>query len=77
MKLTVHPETNATVFDLVSTRLYLDQPQVFEVLENVVIMAIIPIFTFAVVVIATSSTVIQLQRVIVWRQRASANAEKN
>ena len=77
MKLTVHPETNATVFDLVSTRLYLDQPQVFDVLENVVIMATIPIFTFAVVVIATSSTVMQLQRVIVWRQRASANAEKN
>ena len=75
MKATVHPLTNATLYDLVSTQLYLDNPEVFDVLENVVIMAIIPISTFAVVVVATSVTVVQLKRVIVWRQRASAKVD--
>ena len=73
MKLTVHPLTNASVYELVSTQLYLDHVQVFDVLENIVIMAIIPISTFVVVVVATSATVVQLKRAIVWRQRASTN----
>ena len=63
------------MYDLVSTQLYLDNAQVFDVLENIVIMAVIPISTFVVVVVATSATVVQLKRVIVWRQRASANIE--
>ena len=71
----VHPGTNATVYDLVSTPLYLDNLLVFDVLENIVIMAIIPVFTFVAVVIATTATVVQLKRVIVWRQRASASAD--
>ena len=75
MKATVHPLTNATMYDLVSTQLYLDNPEIFDVLENIVIMAIIPIFTFVVVVVATSATVVQLKRVIVWRQRASAKVD--
>ena len=75
MKATVHPLTKATLYDLVSTQLYLDNPEVFDVLENVVIMAIIPISTFVVVVVATSVTVVQLKRVIVWRQRASAKVD--
>ena len=75
VKALVHPGTNATVYDLVSTPLYLDNFLVFDVLENIVIMAIIPVFTFVVVVIATSATVVQLKRVIVWRQKASTNAD--
>ena len=75
MKLTVHPETNATMYELVPTQLYLDQPKVFDVLENIVIMSLIPIFTFVVVVVATSTTVVQLKRVIVWRQRASTSVD--
>ena len=75
MKATVHPLTKATLYDLVSTQLYLDNPEVFDVLENVVIMAIIPISTFIVVVVATSVTVVQLKRVILWRQGASASAD--
>ena len=63
------------MYELVSTQLYLDNSQVFDVLENIVIMAVIPISTFVVVVIATAATVVQLKRVIVWRQRASANIE--
>ena len=63
------------MYELVSTQLYLDNSQVFDVLENIVIMAVIPISTFVVVVIATTATVVQLKRVIVWRQRASANIE--
>ena len=63
------------MYDLVSTQLYLDHPQVFDVLENIVIMNVIPISTFVVVVVATSATVVQLKRVITWRQRASANVE--
>ena len=75
VKLSVHPVTNATMYEMVSTQLYLDHPQVFDVLENIVIMAIIPITTFVVVVVATLATVVQLKRVIVWRQRASANVD--
>ena len=75
VKQTVHPETNVTMYDLVSTQLYHDHPQVFDVLENIVIMAVIPIFTFVVVVVATTATVVQLKRVIDWRQRASANVD--
>ena len=71
----IHPGTNVTMYDLVSTQLYHDHPQVFDVLENIVIMAIIPILTFVVVVVATTATVVQLKRVIVWRQRASANVD--
>ena len=63
------------MYGLVSTRLYEDHPRVFDVLENIVIMVIIPISTFVVVVIATSSTVVQLKRVIVWRQRASTTVD--
>ena len=73
MQQIVHTKTNVTVYDLVSTQLYHDHPQVFDVLENVVIMAVIPIFTFVVVVVATTATVVQLKRVIDWRQRASTN----
>ena len=73
MRLVVHPETNASTYDMVSTQLYHDHPQVFDVLESLVIMAVIPIFTFVVVVVATTATVVQLMRVIDWRQRASTN----
>ena len=71
----IHPRTNVTMYDLVSTQLYHDHPQVFDVLENIVIMAIIPILTFVVVVVATTATVVQLKRVIDWRQRASTNVD--
>ena len=73
VKALVHPVTNITTYDLVSARLYLDHPQVFDLLENIIIMAIIPISTFVVVVVATTATVVQLKRAIVWRQRASTN----
>ena len=72
MKLVVHPETNVTMYDPVSTQLYHDHPQVFDVLENIVIMAVIPIFTFVVVVVATTATVVQLKQIIVWRTTASS-----
>jgi len=74
VKKLVHPETNATMYDLVSTQLYLDNARVFDVLENIFIMAIIPVSTFVVVVVATSATVLQLKRVIVWRKKASSNS---
>ena len=75
MKVTVHPETNVTVYGLMSTRLYHDHPQVFDVLENMVLATLIPIVTFVVVVVATTATVVQLKRVIDWRQKASANVD--
>ena len=71
----VHPETNITLYNLAPTQLYLDHPQFFDVVENIIIMAIIPISTFVVVVVATSVTVVQLKRVILWRQGASASAD--
>ena len=75
VQVSVNPVTNTTVYDIMSTQLYLDNSKFFDVLENIVIMAIIPIFTFVVVVVATSVTVVQLKRVIVWRQRASASVD--
>ena len=74
-KQTVLAGTNVTMYELVSSQLYLDNVQVFDVLENIVIAAIIPISNFVVVVVATSATVVQLKRVISWRQRASANVD--
>ena len=71
----VHPVTNITIYNLAPTQLYLDHPQFFDVVENIIIMAIIPISTFIVVVVATSVTVVQLKRVILWRQRASFSAD--
>ena len=70
-----HPVTNTRRYELVSTQLYLNHTQIFDVLENIVIMNVIPITTFVVVVIATSATVVQLKRIIVWRQRASTIAD--
>ena len=75
VKPIVIPRINATVYQLVSTQLYLDHPKVFDVLENIIIMAVIPISSFVVVVVATTATVVQLKRVIVWRQRASTNVD--
>ena len=72
-KLVVHPETNVTTYDLVATQLY--HPEVFDLLDNMLIGTIIPIVTFVVVVVATTATVVQLKRVIDWRQRASANVD--
>ena len=76
MKLLVDPKTNATVYELVPTRLFMDNPLVFDVMEHIVIMAIIPILTLVVVVVATTLTVLQLKRVVVWRQRASTKVER-
>ena len=75
VKLTVHPETNVTMYELVSTQLYRDNPHVFDDLRNTVITSLIPISTFVVVVVATSATVVQLKRAITWRQRASTSPE--
>ena len=75
VQATTHPGTNTTRYELVSTQLYLNHTQIFDVLENIVIMNVIPVTTFVVVVVATSATVVQLKRIIVWRQRASTSAD--
>ena len=67
--------TNSTVYGMVSSQLHTENPRVFDALENIVGLVVIPISTFVVVVVATSATVVQLRRVIVWRQRASANVD--
>ena len=56
------------MYNLVSTQLYLDHAPVFHVVNNIVIIAISPISTFVVVVVATFVTVVQLGRVIVCTQ---------
>ena len=76
VKKSIHPVTNATVYDLVSSQLYLDNSQFFDVLENVVITTTFPIITFIVVVVSTSVTVVQLKRVIVWRLKAGPRVER-
>ena len=58
---TVHTETSIAVYNL-------DHPHFFDVVENIIIIAISPISTFVVVVVATSVTVVQLGRVIIWKQ---------
>ena len=65
--------TNDTaIFVVHFTQLYAHSPAL-QILENVILMTVIPFFTFAVVVVATALTVIQLRRAIVWR-RSSASA---
>ena len=67
--------TNATTFVLQSTQLYRDNSVAFDILQNIIIMTVIPFFTFSIVVIATVLTVIQLKRAMVWRSSASASAD--
>ena len=65
--------TNKTaIFVIQLTQLYADN-LALHILENVILMTVIPFFTFAVVVVATALTVIQLRRAIVWRSSASAS----
>lgn len=66
--------TNTSTFVLHSTQLYRDNSVAFDILENIVIMTVIPFFTFTIVVMATILTVIQLKRAIVWRTVASSSA---
>ena len=63
---------NTAIFVIQLTQLYAHSPAL-QILENVILMTVIPFFTFAVVVVATALTVIQLRRAIVWR-RSSASA---
>ena len=67
--------TNTTTFFLRSTQLYRDNPVPFDILENIIVMTVIPFFTFFAVVVATALTVIQLKRAMAWRTGASANAD--
>ena len=67
-----HGTNNTAIFVIQFTQLYADNPAL-HILENVILMTVIPFFTFAVVVVATALTVIQLRRAIVWRSSASAS----
>ena len=67
---------NTDIFVIQFTQLYADNPAL-HILENVILMTVIPFFTFAVVVVATALTVIQLRRAIVWRSSASASTSAN
>ena len=67
---------NTAIFVIQFTQLYADNPAL-HILENVILMTVIPFFTFAVVVVATALTVIQLRRATVWRSSASVSTSAN
>ena len=74
VKAVVQPETNDTMYKMVSTQLYQENSRVFDGLDELIAVGL-PICNFVVVVVATSATVVQLKRVIAWRQGASASAD--
>ena len=74
VKAVVQSETNDTMYRMVSTQLYQENSRVFDGLDELIAVGL-PICNFVIVAVATSATVVQLKRVIAWRQGASANAD--
>ncbi|XP_070203559.1 rhodopsin, GQ-coupled-like [Littorina saxatilis] len=68
--------TEKTIVLLPHTSQYLDYKTLIDVLDNIIIMTVIPFVTFVVVTVATVVTVIKLKRVIAWRVEAARNVGK-
>ncbi|XP_025101169.1 probable G-protein coupled receptor 32 [Pomacea canaliculata] len=60
--------SNQVDYKLGVTKLYLQNQYVFDIVENTIIMTVIPFTTYIVVVLATAVTVVQLNRALAWRQ---------
>ncbi|XP_025113408.1 uncharacterized protein LOC112575646 [Pomacea canaliculata] len=62
-------------FGLVSSELFMNNQVFFTVLENIVMMNVIPIATFVVVAVCTALTVVKLRAAMTWRKTTSCSSE--
>ena len=58
--------TNATLYGMVSSQFHTENLHVFDVLENIVVLVVIPISTFVVVDVATMSIALGIAGVIMY-----------
>ena len=71
------PNTGTTTFFLTTTEFYSEHKFLYDIVENTLIMIVIPFATFAVVTIATAITVVQLKRAIAWRHGSSSSSSSD
>ena len=64
------------IISMPPTRYYLNHKSLIDVLENFVIMTVIPFVTFVVVTVATVITIVTLKRVMAWREGAATSSSK-
>jgi hypothetical protein len=74
MGQSLDPLRNSTVYFLTSTHIYRDNAYAFDVVDNILTMIVIPFTTFAVVVVCTALTILQLRRASEWRKSSSSSA---
>ncbi|XP_076435247.1 uncharacterized protein LOC143275069 [Babylonia areolata] len=66
--------TNTTRVFTRTTQAFRENQELFDFLENVMVMTVIPVVTFTVVVVATVLTAVRLVRMVKWRKAVSENA---
>ena len=59
---------------LTTTEFHSQHKLLYDIVENTILMIVIPFGTFAVVIIATAITVVQLKRAIAWRHGSSSSS---
>ena len=71
------PNTGKITLFLTTTEFRSQYILLYNIVENTLIMIVIPFTTFAVVTIATAITVVQLKRAIAWRHGSSSSSSSD
>ena len=71
------PDTGKITLFLTTTEFRSRYILLYNIVENTLIMIVIPFFTFTVVTIATAITVVQLKRAIAWRHGSSSSSSSD
>ena len=71
------PKSGRITFFLTTTEFYSQYELLYDVVENTLIIIVIPFATFSVVTIATAITVVQLKRAIAWRHGSSSSSSSD
>lgn len=71
------PNTGKITLFLTTTEFRSQYILLYNIVENTLIMIVIPFFTFTVVTIATAITVVQLKRAIAWRHGSSSSSSSD
>ena len=71
------PKSDRITFFLTTTEFYSQHELLYDVVENTLVIIVIPFATFTVVAIATAITVVQLKRAIAWRHGSSSSSSSD
>ena len=71
------PNTGKITFFLTTTEFRSQYILLYNIVENTLVMIVIPFTTFTVVTIATAITVVQLKRAIAWRHGSSSSSSSD